>query len=48
MQGLQHILDGDQCMTVFKDTKLEADAASELAIALAKGQTASRPRPRPP
>jgi D-xylose transport system substrate-binding protein len=38
LQGLQHILDGDQCMTVFKDTKLEADAASTLAIALAKGQ----------
>jgi D-xylose transport system substrate-binding protein len=37
VQGLQHILDGDQCMTVFKDTKLEADAASKLAIALAKG-----------
>jgi D-xylose transport system substrate-binding protein len=38
LQGLQHILDGDQCMTVFKDTKLEADAASQLAIALAKGE----------
>ncbi len=37
VQGLQHILDGDQCMTVFKDTKLEAKAASDLAIALAKG-----------
>jgi D-xylose transport system substrate-binding protein len=39
VQGLQHILDGDQCMTVFKDTKKEADAASQLAVALAKGQT---------
>jgi D-xylose transport system substrate-binding protein len=39
VQGLQHIMDGDQCMTVFKDTKKEADAASQLAIALAKGQT---------
>jgi D-xylose transport system substrate-binding protein len=38
VQGLQHIMDGDQCMTVFKDTKKEADAASQLAIALAKGQ----------
>jgi D-xylose transport system substrate-binding protein len=39
LQGLQHILDGDQCMTVFKNTKLEADAASKLAIALAKGES---------
>jgi D-xylose transport system substrate-binding protein len=38
VQGLQHIMDGDQCVTVFKDTKLEADAASKLAIALAKGE----------
>jgi D-xylose transport system substrate-binding protein len=38
VQGLQHIMDGDQCMTVFKDTKKEADAASQLAIALAKGE----------
>ncbi len=43
VQGLQHILDGDQCMTVFKDTSLEAKAASDLAIALAKGQTPSAP-----
>ena len=43
VQGLQHILDGDQCMTVFKDTKKEAKAASDLAIALAKGQTPSVP-----
>jgi D-xylose transport system substrate-binding protein len=35
--GLQHILDGDQCMTVFKDTKIEAKTASDLAIALANG-----------
>ncbi len=39
VQGLQHILDGDQCMTVFKDTKLEAKAASDLAVQLAKGET---------
>jgi D-xylose transport system substrate-binding protein len=38
VQGLQHILDGDQCMTVFKDTSKEASAASKLAIALAKGE----------
>jgi D-xylose transport system substrate-binding protein len=43
VQGMQHILDGDQCMTVFKDTKLEAKAASDLAIALTKGQRPSAP-----
>ena len=32
--GLQHILKGEQCMTVFKDVKKEADAAAKLAIAL--------------
>ncbi len=37
-QGLQNILLGDQCMTVYKAIKKEADAASELAIALARGQ----------
>ncbi|GLY00398.1 MULTISPECIES: substrate-binding domain-containing protein [Actinoplanes] len=34
LDALQHILMGDQCMTVFKETKLEADAAAELAIGL--------------
>jgi len=38
-QGLQNILAGDQCMTVYKAIKQEADAAAELAIALAKKQT---------
>jgi D-xylose transport system substrate-binding protein len=38
-QGVQHILAGDQCMTVYKAVKKEADAAAKLAIALAKGQT---------
>ena len=38
VQGLQNILAGDQCMTVYKAIKKEADAASELAIALAKEQ----------
>jgi D-xylose transport system substrate-binding protein len=38
IEGLQHILQGDQCMTVFKDVSKEADAASKLAIALIKGQ----------
>ena len=39
VQGLQNILAGDQCMTVYKAIKKEADAASSLAIALAKGET---------
>jgi D-xylose transport system substrate-binding protein len=38
VQGLQNILAGDQCMTVYKAIKQEADAASALAIALAKNQ----------
>jgi D-xylose transport system substrate-binding protein len=38
VQGLQHILDGDQCMTVYKAVKKEADATAKLAVALAKGQ----------
>jgi D-xylose transport system substrate-binding protein len=37
IQGLQRILAGDQCMTVFKDTKKEATAAAGLSISLAKG-----------
>ena len=37
-QGIQNILAGDQCMTVYKAVKKEADAASKLAIALAKGE----------
>src|SRR2546430_15808788 len=41
VQGLQHILDGDQCMTVYKAVKKEADATSKLAVALAKGQSPS-------
>jgi D-xylose transport system substrate-binding protein len=39
--GLQNILAGDQCMTVYKAIKKEADAAAALAIALAKGETPS-------
>ena len=35
--GLARILLGQQCMTVFKDTALEAALASKLAIALIKG-----------
>jgi D-xylose transport system substrate-binding protein len=36
--GLQAILAGQQCMTVYKAVKKEADAASALAIALIKNQ----------
>jgi D-xylose transport system substrate-binding protein len=39
VQGLQNILVGDQCMTVYKAIKKEADAAAALAVALAKGET---------
>jgi D-xylose transport system substrate-binding protein len=38
IEGLQNILAGDQCMTVYKAVKLQADAAADLAIGLAKGQ----------
>ena len=43
LQGIQNIVNGDQCMTVYKAVKKEADAASKLAIALAKGQKPSAP-----
>ncbi|HWT24819.1 MAG TPA: substrate-binding domain-containing protein [Solirubrobacteraceae bacterium] len=39
-EGLQRVLLGSQCMTVYKAIKKEADAAAKLAIALAKGDTA--------
>ncbi|WP_338043453.1 sugar ABC transporter substrate-binding protein [Nonomuraea lactucae] len=38
VQGLQNILAGDQCMTVYKAVKKEADAAAKLAVSLAKGE----------
>jgi D-xylose transport system substrate-binding protein len=38
VEGLQNILAGDQCMTVYKAIKAEADAAANLAIGLATGQ----------
>ena len=41
VQGLQNILVGDQCMTVYKAIKQEADEAAKLAIALFKGETVS-------
>ena len=38
VQGLQSILTGAQCMTVYKAIKRQADAAAGLAIALARHQ----------
>jgi D-xylose transport system substrate-binding protein len=43
VQGLQNILNGDQCMTVYKAIKKEADAASQLAVGLAKGEKPAAP-----
>jgi D-xylose transport system substrate-binding protein len=40
VQGLQNILAGDQCMTVYKPIKKEAGAAAKLAISLFKNQPA--------
>ena len=35
-EGLQRVIAGTQCGTVFKDVKLEAKAASDLAVAILK------------
>jgi D-xylose transport system substrate-binding protein len=43
LQGIQNVLTGDQCMTVYKPIAQEADAAAKLAISLAKGQTPAAP-----
>ena len=43
LQGIQNIVAGDQCMTVYKAIKKEADAAAKLGIALAKGETPTAP-----
>ncbi len=40
-EGLQRVLLGTQYMTVYKAVKKEAEAAAQLAIALAKGDTAA-------
>jgi D-xylose transport system substrate-binding protein len=37
-EGLQNIVTGQQSMTIFKNVKLEANAAAQLAIALIKGE----------
>jgi D-xylose transport system substrate-binding protein len=39
VQGLQNILTGDQCMTVYKRIRPEAENAARLAISLYKGET---------
>jgi D-xylose transport system substrate-binding protein len=41
VQGLQNVLAGDQCMTVYKAIKQEADGAAQLALALAQNKTVS-------
>jgi D-xylose transport system substrate-binding protein len=41
--GLQNILAGDQCMTVYKAVKAEAQAAADLAVALARGESRQVP-----
>lgn len=38
VEGLDNIIAGDQSMTVFKNVKLEANAAAQLAIALIAGK----------
>ncbi|RKS77642.1 D-xylose transport system substrate-binding protein [Motilibacter peucedani] len=38
VQGIQNILAGDQCVSVYKPVQAEAAAAAKLAIALAKGE----------
>jgi D-xylose transport system substrate-binding protein len=39
-EGLQRVLAGTQCVSIFKDTNREAKAASDVAIALINGDTA--------
>jgi D-xylose transport system substrate-binding protein len=38
VDGLRNILAGDQCMTVYKAVKTQAEAASAAAVALLKGE----------
>jgi D-xylose transport system substrate-binding protein len=40
-EGLQNIVTGQQSMTIFKNVKLEANAAAQLAIALISGKDPS-------
>jgi D-xylose transport system substrate-binding protein len=41
IEGLQNIINGQQSMTIFKNVKLEANAAAQLAIALIGGKDPS-------
>jgi D-xylose transport system substrate-binding protein len=41
VEGLQRVLTGEQCVTIYKSAKLEAGAASKLAIDIIKGDKAS-------
>ena len=41
VEGLQNILAGTQCMSVYKSAKEEAGALAKAAIALAKGEAVS-------
>ena len=41
VEGLQNVLAGTQCMTVYKSAKDEADALAKAAIALVKGEKVS-------
>ena len=43
LQGIQNIVNGDQCMTVYKAIKKEADAAAKLAIDIINGKTPEAP-----
>lgn len=38
VEGLQNVITGKQSMTIFKDVRLEATAAAQLAIALIQGK----------
>ncbi len=38
VEGLQRILSGDQCMTVYKSVREEANALAELAVSMIKGE----------
>lgn len=40
-EGLQRVLQGTQCMTVYKAIKAQAAAAAEIGVALAKGDKAA-------
>ena len=40
-EGLQRVLAGTQCLSVYKAIKKEASAAAAIAVAMAKNQTAT-------